>query len=449
LILLGEIMSAFKAYDIRGVYGEDLTEDLAYRVGYFLPELLNSDHVLIGRDARKSSPSLFEAMCKGVNDRGCDVWDIGVCSTPTVYYAAPHLKAKAAVMITASHNPPKYNGFKISREEAKPVGKDTGLQDLEQLCKKEIKVSDKKGKVIKHEIRAGYLDFVRQWLKPLKGMKIVFDSSNGVEGLYLEELFADSGADCQYINLEIDGSFPNHEPNPLEIENVEQLMAKVKETGADVGVIFDGDADRVVFVDENGEYVYPDIAMGVMAREMLKNEKTAVSCDVRTSRAVFEEIERLGGKPLFCKVGHVFAKALIREHDAVFGGELAGHYYFKSNSYCDSGLIACLVMLGILAESPKSMSELVAEVARYHCSGEINFKLENKDEVIKIVQDNFQGGKLNDLDGIRVDFEDWWYNMRKSNTEPYLRLVCEANSKDVLDAKVAEITAIVEKHKTL
>ncbi len=446
-------MSVFKAYDVRGVYGEELNEELAYRVGFWLPELLGSDHVLIGRDGRLSSPSLFEAMCRGVNDAGCDVWDVGICTTPTIYYAAPHLGAKASVMITASHNPPKYNGFKISRELAKPVGKETGLMDLEKLCQKAPEPKANKGTVISRDIRSGYLDFVKQWRKPLNGLKIAFDSSNGVEGLYLKDLFDDSGAEVHYINLEVDGTFPNHEPNPLVVENVRQLQDKVKEVGADVGVIFDGDADRCMFVDEKAQFVFPDIAMGVMGRALLKERPGPVCYDVRSSRSVIEEIEHLGGDPRICKVGHSYAKKLLRDTDGTFGGELAGHYYFRENSYCDSAIIACMVVLGILAEAKgkETLSEMISAITRYHYSGEINFKVENKDELIAIVKEYFasEGGEENDLDGIRVDFPDWWYNLRKSNTEPYLRLVCEARTKEMLDEKLAIINGLIDKNKVI
>ncbi|MFC1745264.1 phosphomannomutase/phosphoglucomutase [Candidatus Riflebacteria bacterium] len=440
-------MSAFKAYDIRGVYGKDLTDDLAYRVGYFLPKLLESDHVLVGRDARESSPAVLKAFCQGVNDRGCDVWDIGLCTTPTVYFAGPHLNSKASVMITASHNPREYNGIKISREDSKPVAKETGLPELEQLCKGEVKPQANKGTIIKHDIRKAYLKFLSKWQKPLTGLKVVFDTSNGMEGLYLEDIFGYSGAGCTFINLEIDGTFPNHAPNPLEPKNVVQLQEKVRETGADIGVIFDGDADRVMFVDEKGGFVSPDLIIPIMGRELLKDEKSPVSYDVRTSRSAIEEIRRLGGDPIICQVGHPYAKKLIRDRDAIFGGELAGHFYFRDNSYCDSGIIAALIVLGIVAKSEKSLSEMISEINKYHYSGEINFKAENKDELMEMVLNNYPGGKLNDLDGYRVDFEDWWYSIRKSNTEPYLRLTCEANTKQMMEQRVAEITKIIEDNR--
>ena len=441
------MMSVFKAYDVRGVYGNGLDENLAYKVGNYLPQLLNSDHVMIGRDARTSSPSLFDAMCKGVTDRGCDVWDIGLCTTPTIYFAAPKLNAKASVMITASHNPPEYNGFKISKEFAKPVGKETGLPELEELCKGEAVVSSTKGKIIPMDVREDYLNFTKQWMKPLKGLKIVFDSSNGMEGLNLRDTFQNSGAECTYLNLDVDCTFPNHEANPLVIENVHQLMNKVTELGADVGVMFDGDSDRAVFVDEKGQYVFPDLIIGLMARDLMKQRKGTVIYDIRSSRSVIEEIERLGGTPRICKVGHSYAKALLRETDGIFGGELAGHYYFNENNYCDSAIIATLVVLGVLAESKQTLSEIIDDISKYEYSGEINFKAENKDELIDIIQASFPGGNCSDLDGIRVDFEDWWFNVRKSNTEPYLRLVCEAKNKALLDEKVASIRHIIEQNR--
>ncbi|MCJ8347597.1 phosphomannomutase/phosphoglucomutase [bacterium] len=437
-------MSVFKAYDIRGVYNQGLDDELAYKVGYFLPELLDSDHVLIGRDARESSPSLFENMCRGVLDRGCDVWDIGIVTTPTVYYAGPKLGAQASLMITASHNPKEYNGFKISKEDAKPVGQDTGLSKLEELCKGEAKVAETRGKIIKHDIREGYIEFVNQWKTDLSGLKIVFDPSNGMEGVYLEDFFNECGADVTYINLEIDCTFPNHEANPLVLENVVQLQDKVKELGADIGVMFDGDADRVAFVDEKGQYIFPDIALGLMAQSQLAIDKATVIYDVRTSKAVIEEIIKHGGTPEMCKVGHVFAKALLRERNGILGGELAGHYYFRDNNYCDSGIIGAMVVLGMVAKSERPLSEMIGDIQKYAYSGEINFKAENKDELMAIVRNQFDGGELNELDGIRVDYKDWWYNIRKSNTEPYLRLVIEADNQAILDDKVSSISELIQ-----
>lgn len=440
-------MSVFKAYDVRGVYPQAINEEVAYKVGFFLPELLNSDHVMIGRDARESTPALFEALARGVTDRGCDVWDIGLCTTPTVYFAGPHLNSKASIMITASHNPKEYNGFKISREDAKPIGKDSGLPELEELCKQEAKPAAIKGKILQYNLREEYLKFVSQWMMPLDGLKIVFDSSNGMEGLYLEEIFANSGAECTFINLEVDCTFPNHEANPLEPKNVVQLQNKVKELGADVGCIFDGDSDRVMFVDEQGQFIFPDIVIGLMAQGLLKNKTGAVLYDIRSSRSAIEEILRLGGTPTVCQVGHSYAKALLRKTNGVFGGELAGHYYFRENCYCDSAIIACLVVLGILKEANQPLSKLISDIEKYHYSGEINFKAENKDELISLLSSCYEGGDFSDLDGIRIDFPSWWFNCRKSNTEPYLRLVVEAESREEMESRVKEISDLIEANR--
>lgn len=440
-------MSVFKAYDVRGVYPNAINEEIAYKIGFFLPELIDTDHVMIGRDARESTPALFDALARGVTDRGCDVWDIGLCTTPTVYFAGPHLNSKASVMITASHNPKEYNGFKISREDAKPIGKDSGLPELEQLCKKEVRPVANRGKILEYNLREQYLKFVSQWMKPLNGLKIVFDSSNGMEGLYLEEIFADSGADCTFINLEVDCTFPNHEANPLEPKNVVQLQEKVKELGADVGCIFDGDSDRVMFVDEKGNFIFPDIVIGLMAQGLLKDQTGAVLYDIRSSRSAIEEIRRLGGTPTVCQVGHSYAKALLRKTNGVFGGELAGHYYFRENCYCDSAIIACLVVLGILKEANQPLSGLISDIEKYHYSGEINFKAENKDELISLLTSCYEGGQFSDLDGIRIDFPSWWFNCRKSNTEPYLRLVVEAESKEEMESRVKEISDLIEANR--
>jgi len=440
-------MSVFKAYDVRGIYPDAINEEIAYRVGFFLPELIETDHVMIGRDARESTPALFEALARGVTDRGCDVWDIGLCTTPTIYFAGPHLNSKASVMITASHNPKEYNGFKISREDAKPIGKETGLPELEELCKKEVNPVAVKGKIIEYNLREEYLKFVSQWIKPLDGLKIVFDSSNGMEGLYLEDVFKDSGAECTFLNLDVDCTFPNHEANPLEPKNVVQLQEKVKELGADVGCIFDGDSDRVMFVDEKGSFIFPDIVIGLMARGLLQGERGAVLYDIRSSRSAIEEIEKLGGIPTVCKVGHSYAKALLRQTNGVFGGELAGHYYFRENCYCDSAIIACLVVLGILKESQQPLSSIISGIEKYHYSGEINFKAENKDELIETLTSCYEGGSFSDLDGIRIDYPTWWFNCRKSNTEPYLRLVVEAESKEEMEMRVKEISELIEANR--
>jgi phosphomannomutase len=329
-------MRAFKAYDIRGVYGRDFNAADVEKVGFFLPKLLNADKVLVGRDDRASTPEVFEALCKGITAAGADVVSIGQCTTPTVYFATATGGYDAAVMITASHNPAEYNGIKVCKTGALPVDYATGLSDLEQMIQGEMVPAEKRGSIIEMDILGEYLDFLRQYLPELTGMKIGVDCSNGMAGLFIRELLGNAP---KYIYEEIDGTFPNHPANPLEEENCEEIKQLVKDNNLDIGLIFDGDADRVMFIDEQGRYVQPDLITGVLAEYYLADGGGLVLHDIRTSKAVSERIRELGGEPHMWKVGHSFAKLKMRELGCVVGGELAGHYYFRDFFNCDSGML--------------------------------------------------------------------------------------------------------------
>ena len=443
-------MGAFKAYDIRGVYNRDFNKETVYKVGFFLPKLLPCKYVVVGRDVRLTSPEIFDFLCRGINDAGVDVWNIGLATTPMVYFATVYLKADASVQITASHNPKEYNGMKISRTMAIPVGGDTGLKDLERMVN-EMEVQPvpaaERGKVIEKDIHDAYLNYQKQFLPDLSNLSLTVDASNGMSNLYVKELF---GNHAKYINDTMDGTFPGHEPNPLDVENCAQIMEAVKKNGSDCGVIYDGDADRVMFIDERGRFIQPDYVTGVLGMYYLAKEKGSVLIDIRTSRSTSEYLEKLGAtKVITWKVGHAYAKMKIREEHCIFGGELAGHYYFRDFNNCDSGILASLIVLQTVAElkrQGKTLGQLVDEIVAYANSGEINFKLEQKDEAIAALYDKYS--KLNptrilDFDGYRIEFPTWWFNVRKSNTEPYLRIVSEAKTQAELDEKLAELKAII------
>lgn len=384
-------MGAFHAYDIRGVYNVDFDKEIAYKVGYFLPELLSADKVLVGRDCRTSSDEIHEYLVKGITDAGADVHDIGLSTTPMVYFGTARYGFGASVQITASHNPAEYNGMKVSRENALPVGLDNGLGQIQEwiLSGRACPVAEVRGKVHQMDIRKDYLDFLLGYKGDYSGLKIAMDLSNGMASLYAHDIFGDVPA---YIFGELDGRFPNHEPNPLVQKNVEALKNLVKETGADVGVIYDGDADRVMFVDENGRFISPDLMIAVLGHYFLeeRGEKGIVLQDIRSSKAVGEYLAPLGGEMRTWKVGRAFAAHKLRELDGVYGGELAGHYYFRDFFYSDSGLLASILILNVIAGMKAkgiSLSQLISGIEKYRNSGEINFRLEDKKGAMDAVRD--------------------------------------------------------------
>ena len=444
-------MGAFHAYDIRGIYNVDFDKEVAYKVGFFLPELLSADKVLVGRDARVSSDEIHEYLLKGLTDAGADVYDIGLSTTPMVYFGTANYGFKASVQITASHNPAEYNGLKVSRENALPVGYDTGLGQIKEWIEnsRSIVPAAVKGQVHQMDIKADYLAFLLKYKKDWSSLKIAMDVSNGMASLFVRDIFGDQPA---YIYENMDGRFPNHEPNPLVQKNVEDLKRLVSQTKADIGVIFDGDADRVMFVDENSRFISPDLMIAVLGHYFLeeRGEKGYIHQDIRSSKAVGEYLAPMGGVMNTWRVGRAYAALKLREIDGVYGGELAGHYYFRDFFYSDSGLLAAILILNVVAKMKAqgvSLSQLIARIEKYRNSGEINFRLENKKEAMDAVRDYFMGTEQStaymDFDGYRVEFPQWWFNIRPSNTEPYLRFLCEATSQELLDEKVAKVREIL------
>jgi len=446
-------MGAFHAYDIRGIYGVDIDEQLAYKVGYFVPQLLGADSIVVGRDARVSSPLLHEAVVRGITDAGAQVYDLGLSTTPLVYYATAKHGFKASIQITASHNPKNYNGMKVSRENALPVGLDTGLGIIKEWIdsNREMPVADIRGEVHMLDLRDEYIDFLSGFKSDISNLKVGVDMSNGVAALFAKDVL---GPDAFYIFDTLDGTFPNHEPNPLLPENLVALQKIVIEKHCDAGVIYDGDADRVMFIDETGNFVAPDLIIALLGRYFVgkRGEKGTVLQDIRSSKAVGEYLSNIGCKVSTWKVGRAFAAPRLREIDGIWGGELAGHYYFRDFFYSDSGILASLLVLGIVADLKRdgsSFSEEIRKIVKYTNSGEINFKIEQKSEAMDAVRDYFTQSESPtasyDFDGYRVEFPEWWFNIRPSNTEPYLRFICEASSTALLESKVAEARSIIER----
>jgi len=446
-------MKAFHAYDIRGIYNQDFNRDDAYKVGFFLPKLLNTKKVLVGRDVRESSPEIFEYLTNGITDAGADVYDIGIATTPMVYYSTAKHNFTASVQITASHNPREYNGMKISRENALPVGFDSGLGDLEKMIQGEIKITEPKGKIIPFEVKEDYLNFLKQYIPDVSKLNIAIDCSNGMAAFLIKDLLGDAP---HYIYEELDGTFPNHEANPLIPENIVDLQKLVADNKCDIGVIFDGDGDRVMFVDENSKFISPDLMIAFLGHYFLEEKglKGNVLQDIRTSKAVGEYLQPMGGKINTWRVGRAYAALKLREIDGIYGGELAGHYYFRDFFYSDSGLLACLLILRVVAQFKEKgikLSEVISKIAGYENSGEINFRIEQKKEAMDEVRERMISAETPtasyDFDGYRVEFKDWWFNVRPSNTEPYLRLLVEATSKELLEEKVKKIKAIIQEFK--
>ena len=445
-------LKAFHAYDIRGHFGTDLTPELAYKVAYFLPELLDTRRVLVGRDMRLSSPALHDAVIRGLLDAGAEIWDLGLSTTPFVYYVTARHGFKASIQITASHNPKEDNGLKISRELALPVGYDSGLSTIERwiLEERPTPVVPERGTVRDYDVREEYVSFLKGFEQDFSNLKIGMDCSNGMASIFVHQLF---GEQPIYLYDTLDGSFPNHEANPFQPENVVDLQKLVIAEKCDVGVIYDGDADRVMFIDETGRFIAPDLIIALLGEYFIKEkgETGIVLEDIRSSKSVAEYLEPLGAEIAMWKVGRAFAAPRLRELGGVWGGEVAGHYYFRDFFYSDSGLLAGVMVLNIVARLKREgikFSEMMARIKRYENSGEINFRVADKQAAMDAVKRHFMEEEkptaFYDFDGYRVEFKNWWFNVRPSNTEPYLRFLCEAGTLKLLEQKIAEARSVIE-----
>lgn len=475
--MLGRI---FKAYDVRGTYPDLLTDAMAWQIGFGASKFLLHDaagagetspmmkNIVVGRDMRRSSPTLSKELIAGINAHGGGVIDIGMCDTPMVYFAINHLDCAGGVMVTASHNPPNYNGFKVSKRRAKPVGEPTGLADIRKYAAmaERATTTPAGGRHEPRDLWGDYVEHVRGFLRMgNRKLKVVVDASNAMAGTSVPRIFGKKGAAVPGLEI-VEINFDNtkgefaHEPNPLVPANLAQVREAVVKHKADFGLCFDGDADRCMVVDEKANIVGCDHLTAVLARHFLaRSPGSPVVFDLRSSKAVAEDIKAAGGVPIRSRVGHVFMKQQMSEHACVFGGELSGHFYFRDNFNADSGAIAMCTVLSLLKQTGRKMSTLVAPMKRYAQSGEINFNIEDKDGALKKLREEFGSGPhavVDELDGVTIDCWEkqghaaagpsgigWWCNVRKSNTEPLLRLNLEAKDRKTLDTMLGKISPLL------
>lgn len=446
----GKIMTApFKAYDVRGIYGTEVTEDLAYRLGRAYCDLISPRKVVVGYDMRPSSEPLAEALIRGLIEGGADVTYIGLASTDMMYFTVIHEDADGGVVITASHNPAKYNGFKFVREKAIPMGIESGLAEIEEKVRANIsKKTQKIGEITNKDVLEDFIAFIRGFVDPaqLTPMKVVIDTGNGMGGMIIPSLFKGSPVEIIPLFFKLDGTFPHHEANPLLHENRRELVEKVLEEKADLGIGLDGDTDRAFFVDERGKFCSADFILGLLAQSVLQTHPGArIVYDVRCSDYVRDTVKKLGGTAHMGRVGHAYAKNFMREISAEFGGEVSGHYYFKyKDAYFDSGNLTALLLLKVLSDRREKLSEALAETDNYHISGEINSAVPDPDEVMERIRDVYKDrGRVVTIDGISIIGDTWWFNVRKSNTEPLVRLNCEAETGEKMENLRDEVLALI------
>jgi len=440
-------INIFKAYDVRGIYPYELNEHVAYEIGLAYANFLQEGPVCVGRDMRLSSPELAHGLIQGITDGGLDVWDLGLCSTDTVTYAVGRHDLAGGIMVTASHNPPQWNGFKACRRGAEPLSGSVGLNEMRRRIEARATApSAHPGKVQSRDVLEEYarhcLSFVdRTRIRPLT---VVVDGGNGMAGKIFPEVAQFLPIKMIPLYLDLDGNFPNHPASPIEEENQEDCKGKVLAKAADLGLLFDGDADRVFLVDEKAHGISGTVLTALIARKMLERYPGAtILYNAICGRIVPETIERYGGKGLRTPVGHSLIKAIMRREDAVFAGEHSGHYFFRDNYYADSGLIAALLVLELISEEKRPLSEIVAQYDRYAASGEINSEVTDHAAKIAELKARYADGKPSEIDGLTVEYEEWWFNVRPSNTEPLLRLNVEATTPELMAAKRDELLALI------
>jgi phosphomannomutase len=444
-------MSIFKAYDIRGKYPDEIDEDLACRIGFEYARMLGADELCVCQDVRTSSPAVAEAVIDGICRAGTNVYDAGQGTTPMSNYAVGHYELDGAIMVTASHNPPEYTGMKLAREKAIPVSGDTGIQELAERCRRAngSKPSESPtGSVEELDLIPVYREHLQSFCKnDPSGVSVAADGATGAVAAVFDDVAGDIGVDWTTLCMEPDGTFPNHPPNPLKEENTRDLVEELNSGSYDLGVAFDGDGDRAIFMDDQANRVSADLITAVLADQFLQESPgEAVVYDLRSSRVVPETIREHDGTPIRERVGHAFIKATMREEDAIFGGELSGHYYFRDHYYADSGLVAAITLIDCIARTGMSLSDLVEPFRTYRQSGEINFEVDDKDGCIEHLSETFSDHEQYRLDGLTVESEDWWFNVRKSNTEPLLRLNLEANNQKLLGKKVEQVRGIIKSY---
>lgn len=447
--------SIFKAYDIRGVYPEQLDESLAYKMGQALAEMIKKEEkkeeltIVVGRDMRLSSDSLTNKVMAGIVDQGVNVVDIGLVSTPTFYFAVAKNGYDAGIQVSASHNPQQYNGFKMVRKNAIPISGDTGIMDLrDAVVKNEFPLIEKKGVITKRDKAIEeHVDYALDYLDvtKIKPLKVVVDSSNAMGGPMFEALFEKLPCELIKVNFELDGTFPNHEADPLKDENNEQLRKKMLEVGADLGIALDGDADRIFFLDDTRKTVEPAIIRGILSQVFLRDKPGSKICyDIRPGRITIDMIEEAGGEPIVTRVGHSLIKEKAREVGAVFAGESSGHFFLKLPfGIFETPMIMALVILQELSEANKTFSEFVKPLYRYAHSGEINSEVTDKQDVFDRLKEKYGANLKYDFDGMSFEWEDWWFNVRPSNTENKVRLNLESKTREIMEEKTKEVLSII------
>ena len=467
-------MSIFKAYDIRGKYPQELDETKARAIGWATAQFIRNlkkpaslpsirfaplttskrgkgvCKIVVGRDVRLSSPALSKNLIQGLLAGGARVIDIGPVTTPMSYFACGFYKFDGSVMVTASHNPPEYNGFKICRAKAMALSETSGLKDIEKLAAQAQNLKPSlhlSGKVKRLDIKSDYKRFIKRFIKTgRKPLRIAVDFTNGSVGPIFSQIFHHlPKLKIIPLCLEPDGRFPNHEPNPMKDENIKDIKRAIKKTKPDLGVAFDGDGDRVIFLDENARRIPNDLVTALIAGEVLgRHKKESIVYDLRSSRMVKETIGKLGGRPVRERVGHAFIKATMRKHNAAFGGELSGHYYYRDNYFADSALLTFVHLINIISRSNKPVSGIIKPLRKYFHSGELNFTVADKDKKMREAVQEFSDGKIDYLDGVTVNYADWWFNLRPSNTEPLLRLNIEADTARKLKSARRAIEKILK-----
>ncbi|GLV56609.1 phosphomannomutase/phosphoglucomutase [Dictyobacter sp. S3.2.2.5] len=441
--------SIFKAYDVRGVYGETLQAETAYRIGRAAAQYLNVPEIAVGRDMRVSSPEIAESLIRGISDQGVNVVDLGQITTDGLYFAVGKFNYSAGAMVTASHNPGKYNGIKFCRAQAFPISLDTGLGDIRDLAVSgNFAEPARKGEVTKRDVIDDYVQHALSFIdvNKIKPLKVVIDAGNGMSGLIMPRVFKHLPCELVPLYFDLDGTFPNHPASPIEPENMVDVQKKVRDVGADVGAAFDGDADRMFPVDEHGDLVDgSQVTLAVTNSLLQKNPGSTILYNLIVSKSVPELIEKLGGKGLRTRVGHSFIKADMRKADGIFGGEHSGHFYFRDNWFADSGLIALLIMLELISVENKPLSEIIQPLDHWVRSGEVNSTVQDAQGKLQALEEHFgkSAKSVDKLDGLTVDYGDWWFNVRPSNTEPLLRLNVEAKDNALMEQKRDEVLAFI------
>lgn len=433
----------FKSYDIRGIYPDELNEEAVYKIGQSFAVYTAAKNVVVGRDMRVSSDAIFKALTEGIISQGADVYNLGRIPTEVLYFAVGNYGYEAGITITASHNPKEYNGFKMIKKGVEVI---RGVEIGSFIEKGDFPPSSKKGEIKEVDIWENYLSHIFSFVRTgaIKPFKIVVDASNGMAGKVVPFISARLPIKIVPLNFELDGNFPNHPPNPLLEGATNQIKATIIKEQADFGFIFDGDADRVFLLDENGNLVRADVILLLLAKYFLaKNPGAGIAYNLICSKATPEFIKKWGGRPIKTKVGFVNVKEGIMKNDGIMGGELSGHYSFKDNFYSDSGFITFLILLQIISKTNKKVSELASELSPYSKESEINFKIQDKEAVLNRIKEKYSDGKQGYLDGVTIEYKDWWFNIRSSQTEPLLRLTIEAANQKLLQEKKKELLALL------